>query len=229
MKTILITGSNRGIGLGLVRHYLQSGWQVVAASREPGKSGDLRALEKEHGNRLVLVKLDVASEQSILDLAPELNGLELDIVINNAGVLMDENLGQWTSAAFTTCLAVNVTGPALVAQALVPLMKPGSKLINISSGLGSLELNINPADGMDVYAMSKAALNMLTRRLAAKLEPRGITVISISPGWVKTDMGGDEAPVMVEDSVSAITGVFEGLTLEHSGRFFASHGEQTPW
>ena len=229
MKTILITGSNRGIGLGLVRHYLKSGWQVFAASREPGKSGDLRALEKEHGDRLVSVKLDVASEQSIFDLALALNDLKLDIVINNAGVAMDENLGQWTSAAFSTCLAVNVTGPALIAQVLVPLMKPGSKLINMSSGLGSLDLNINPETGMDAYAMSKAALNMLTRRLAAKLESRGITVISISPGWVKTDMGGDEAPVLVEDSVNAMTGVFEGLTLEHSGRFFASHGEPTPW
>ena len=124
MKTILITGSNRGIGLGLVRHYLKSGWRVFAASREPGKSGDLRALEKEHGDRLVSVKLDVASEQSIFDLALALNDLKLDIVINNAGVAMDENLGQWTSAAFSTCLAVNVTGPALIAQVLLPLMKP---------------------------------------------------------------------------------------------------------
>lgn len=229
MRTILITGSNRGIGLGLVRHYLQSGWRVIAASRAPENSEDLRVLKTAHGDRLVCVKLDVASEPSIAKLAVDLKDIELTIVINNAGVAMEENLGQWTSDAFAACLNINVTGPALLAQALVPLMKSGSSLINMSSGLGSLAENVNPEGSMDCYAMSKAALNMLTRRLASKLESQDITVISISPGWVKTDMGGDEAPVLVEDSVSAMANVIGGLTLEHSGQFFASHGEYIPW
>lgn len=229
MNTVLITGANRGIGLGLVQHYLKSGWQVIATARAPKNSIELQKLETEHGSQLVSVKLDVTSEQSIADLVKEIEDLRLDIVINNAGIAIEENLGQWTSLAFSSCLNVNVTGPALLAQAVVPLMKTGSRLINMSSGLGSLAEKVNPEGGMDIYAMSKAALNMLTSRLAAKLKSRGITVISISPGWVKTDMGGDEAPVLVEDSVNDMTSVIEGLTLEESGQFFASNGENIPW
>lgn len=229
MKAVLVTGSNRGIGLGLVRHYLQAGCRVIAAARAPEKSMELQKLETEHDIRLISVQLDVADEQSIANLANELRGMELDIVINNAGINIEENLDQWTWPAFTSCLNVNVTGPAMLAQAVIPLMKEGSSLINMSSAMGSLELNINPDNGMDIYAMSKAALNMLTRRLAAKLENRRITVISISPGWVKTDMGGAEAPVMVEDSVNEMAGVFDNLSLKQSGQFFTSNGENIPW
>ena len=188
-----------------------------------------RILEADHGDRLVSVQLDVASEQSIKSMAAELKGFELDIVINNAGVSVEEDFGNWTPAGFEANLKINATGPALVAQALTPLMKSGSRLVNMSSGMGSLALNINPENGLDGYAMSKAALNILTRRLASKLEPRGITVISIVPGWVRTDMGGDEAPITVDESVGAMAQVIDRLTPQQTGRFLAATGQEMPW
>jgi NAD(P)-dependent dehydrogenase (short-subunit alcohol dehydrogenase family) len=108
-------------------------------------------------------------------------------------------------------------------------MAEGSKLINVSSGMGSLEINVNPENGQDAYAMSKAALNMLTRRLAEKLRPKGIIVVSMSPGWVRTDMGGESAPNSVEDAVASMQTTAEALTLEQSGTFMSEKGRQIPW
>lgn len=229
LRTVFISGSNRGIGLGLVRYYLNSGDRVIAALRTSGKEEALRPLQAEYGDRLSTVGLDVTNECSITGMAASLPGAGLDLVINNAGISVEQSFGRWSAPGFETNLRVNAIGPALVAQALVPLMKPGAKLINMSSGMGSITLNINPENGLDGYAMSKAALNMLTRRIAAKLETHPITVIAIDPGWVRTDMGGDEAPTSVEDSVTAMTQFIDSLTPAESGKFYSAHGKEIPW
>ncbi|QBG45885.1 SDR family oxidoreductase [Verrucomicrobia bacterium S94] len=224
MKTVLITGANRGIGLGLVKCYLEAGFRVVAACRRPER------LEFEHEN-LVPLKMDVSDSASIRSAAECIrrDGIRFDLLINNAGICPLETLGEWTAEAFSQTFCVNATGPALVAQAVIPLMNSGSKLVNMTSGMGSLELNLNPRKGLDAYAMSKAALNMLTRRLASRLASEGIALYCVSPGWVQTDMGGAEAPVGVDEAASRIVKTIEQLSMEQSGLFLSENGETIPW
>lgn len=229
MQTMFITGANRGLGLGHVDYGLSHGYRVIATARDPGHVPAFAERQKMHGERFVPVTLDVGSEPSIEELRHRLSGTTLDLAINNAAICPDENLGNWSADAFADTLRVNVTGAALVAQAALPYMPEGAKLINVSSGMGSLELNINPGNGADAYAVSKAALNILTRRLAEKLRPRGIIVAAMNPGWVRTDMGGEGAPGTVEQAVAHMHGSIEALTLGDSGCFVSETGEAIPW
>lgn len=228
MQTVLITGANRGLGFGFARHYLDRGAHVFAAARDPSTEA-FDGPENEHGERLTRLALDVTREESISQAAASAEDCRFDLVINNAGVCPDEAFGEWKADTYSAAMAVNVTGPALVAQAFAPLMGRGSKLVNVSSGLGSCALNLNPETGLDAYGASKAALNMITRRLAAKLASKKITVIAISPGWVQTRMGGEEADLTVEESVSAVTATIERLEHGDSGGFFSRTGEPIPW
>ena len=228
MKTILITGANRGLGLGFARHYLAAGHRVLAGARDPDGSAELAALKSQYRERIDTQQLDVGSESSVLSLAKSLADMELDLVINNAGVCRDEAFGTWSAATFSTAMSVNVTGAALVAQAVTPAMKRGAKLVNISSGLGSIGLNLSPDAGLDAYAASKAALNLVSRRLASKLEADGIAVVAMSPGWVQTRMGGEEDELTVDESVASMTATIERLTLADSGRFVNRNGEDIP-
>lgn len=229
--TTLITGAARGIGLGFTRHYLEQGHTVVATVRSLDASKHLQPLAQTYNDHLKLLELDVSSDRSVAGLAGTLQEREtkLDLVINNAGVSIGKPFNEWTTENFETNFRVNAIGPALVAQCLVPLMADGGKLINVTSGMGSITLNINPSDPLDAYAMSKAALNMLTRRLAEKLRPRGITTVALSPGWVQTEMGGSSAPTTVEDAVQQITATIASLTLEQTGTFVGEDGAEMPW
>lgn len=229
LNTVLITGANRGLGLGFVQHYMERGWRVIAATRSPEQADGLNNLGDTYGEQLVSVALDVGEEQSIATLPERLPGTELDLLINNAGISREEPFGEWTTGTFAQIIAVNTIGPGLVAQALAPLLINGSRLVNISSGLASMGLNINPENGLDAYSASKAALNMLTRRLAAKLEARDIAVVCLDPGWVQTAMGGEKAPLTVDQSIGAMTDVISGLSLAQSGLFLRSNGEEVPW
>lgn len=229
MKTTLITGANRGLGLGFTRHYLSAGDRVFATSRNPADCAEFDELLQAFGDRFTSLQLDVSDEESIAGIASELDGTKFDLVLNNAGACPDEVFGQWTTATFELAFGANVIGPALVAQALTPLMNEGALLINISSGLASCGLNINPETGLDAYSASKTALNMVTRRLAAKLASKNITVAAFDPGWVKTRMGGDEAELTIDESISALTASIERLTPDDSGLFFSRDGEVLPW
>jgi NAD(P)-dependent dehydrogenase (short-subunit alcohol dehydrogenase family) len=229
MKNILITGANRGLGLGFTEHYLQQGCRVFAAARNPGDCTDLADLAATFGDSLSIVPLDLASEASIGAAAAAIGDAGLDLVLNNAGTLPDEKFGSWSADAFANAFAVNATGPALVAQAVTPRMKRGSKLVNISSGLGSCGLAIEPETGLDAYAASKAALNMITVRLAAKLAPNEITVVAFDPGWVRTRMGGPDAELTVDESIGALVATIDRLTITDSGRFLSRHGSEVPW
>lgn len=228
MRTTLITGANRGLGLGFARHYLESGHRVYATARNPDCT-EFKQLEQEFGSRFSALPLELTRESSISALAPALAGAELDLVINNAGTSTEQALGEWNASNFETAMGVNVIGPSLVAQELIPLMKKGSVLANLSSGLGSCGLNINPETGLDAYAASKAALNMVTRRLAAKPETQHITVVAFDPGWVKTRMGGEEAELTISESIADLTSAIERLELSQSGMFLSRQGEELPW
>jgi len=230
MARVLVTGANRGIGLELARQYAEAGFEVLATCRSPLAAKALSDLS-DACPALRIEELDVLGSGSIQSLASKLeaDGLELDILINNAGVLIAEQAGEWSAEALRTTLDTNVAGPAMIIQRFAGLMASGGKVVNISSGIGSFALGIDFRGEAGVYAVSKAALNMVVRQLSAWLKARGVTMIACSPGWVRTDMGGSMADLSVQESAGALLEMIDGLALEDSGSFLDRAGDQVPW
>ncbi len=228
---VLITGADRGIGLGLTRHYLENGASVVTTSRRNTPSDELSNLAATYAERVELMSLDVVDEESVSRFGGEVlgKGMTFTTVISNAGVTVAEDFGRWTARGFTTNFLVNTVGPALLIQSIESSLKKGAKVAFISSGMGSIERNINPGNGLDAYAVSKCGLNILSRRLAEKLRPRGVIVMSLDPGWVKTDMGGPDAPIEIDEAVRSITSTIERAELGDTGNFLSSNGSTISW
>jgi NAD(P)-dependent dehydrogenase (short-subunit alcohol dehydrogenase family) len=226
----LITGANRGIGLEYVRQLLEVGDQVFAASRKPAKAKELLTLQKKHPNHLHLIKLDVRKENQIASAVDQVAQKidSLDLLINNAGIYpRGEHLGTLNSQQMIEAFQTNTVAPILVVQAFQDLLnKAQGKVINISSGLGSLAMTTNWGHS---YRASKAGLNMYSRVLADELRSSGVIVIVMHPGWVKTDMGGQGAHLTVNASVAGQLNVIRKLKLEDSGLFFREDGEQVAW
>ena len=227
---VLITGANRGIGLGFAQAYAEMGSSVLATCRNPSQAEALQKLANQFSN-LSIHCLDLASDRSISQLVANLeeNGEYIDILISNAGVLENEAFGSWTRRRFTDTFDTNVIGPAILVQALDDLLTDNAKVIQLSSGLGSLEWGGDGMSDGDSYSMSKAALNMLTVRLARSLRSTNRLAISISPGWVSTDMGGSGADLSVKESVSKMMVAIQSLTPADSGRFIDNRGNSIPW
>ena len=206
MNTILITGANRGIGLELTRQLLQRGDRIFAGCRQPEKAAALQDLQRTYGDQLAIVQIDVMDDESVAaaKTAVSTQTDHLDILINNAGVLVpNETLADFDPAKMDLTLQVNVIGPMRVTAQFVDLLRKGqnAKLINVSSQLGSIQ-KMTGSWGEYSYNSSKAALNMLSRMLSHDLRGDGVTVIALHPGWVQTDMGGQNAAVTVPDSAS---------------------------
>ncbi|MHB8679828.1 MAG: SDR family oxidoreductase [Rudaea sp.] len=232
MQRILVTGTNRGLGLEFVRQLLARGDRVIACCRHPGKALALTELAGAHPGHLHVLPLDLASERSIAEAVRETAALTdaLDALINNAGMLVsNERFGAIAHKSLVDSFAANAAGPLLLAQALCPLLEKSQhgKVMNISSRLGSQ--SFTTGFGTPSYAMAKAALNMATRQLAAALTPRGITVFCVSPGWVSTDMGGANAPVTPQDSVAGLLKVLDAATKDDAGRFVDYKGAEIGW
>ena len=237
MSTVLVTGANRGIGLEFVRQYLSGGWRVLATCRTPASANELQALTFGAGDRLTLHALDVEHPANVDRLALELDGLPIDLLINNAGSSgVPTNSGRRASGAFgqsdweqwLTMFRVNVMGPMKLAEALVTNLEAAHGTIaTLSSQLGSMALNTS--GGVYGYRATKAAVNAVMTSLSVDLKGRGIKVVTVHPGWVKTDMGGATAPVEPVDSVRGVMAVIAGLTEETSGRFFNFDGAPLPW
>ena len=230
MGTILVTGANRGIGLEFACQYAEAGENVIATCRDLAVANALHHLRDSHPT-VELQEMDACDDVSILSLASLIRkrGGSIDVLINNAGVLHDEPFGDFTMSAFNRTFSTNVTGPALVTQTMCGVMRPESKIVNISSGIGSFELAIDLGGETISYAASKAALNMVTVHCAEALREKGIIVVALSPGWVRTDMGGQEAELDVQESVSTLRAAIAKLHLECSGKFFDHNGEELPW
>jgi NAD(P)-dependent dehydrogenase (short-subunit alcohol dehydrogenase family) len=225
MRTV-VTGANRGIGLELVRQLLARGDQVETGAREPSKAETLRQLAAASGGRLRVHALDVATDESVHAFAKEVGTIPIQLLINNAGMMGQRGapLAELETDSVVRTFSVNAVGPLRVTQALLPALRAGkAKVVNISSTMGSIADN-RSGGAMD-YRLSKAALNMLSRNLAHELAPDGITVISLHPGWVQTDMGGAGAPLAVDASVSALLKVIDRLRPEDSGGFLNQRGE----
>ena len=227
MVTVFITGASRGIGLALVRRFLERGAQVIAACRgEPSPA--LAALSVSPA--LTLVELDVADEGSIASLADQVTFKPVDLLINNAGVLgpLKQDAADVDMATWLQVFAVNSIAPSLVSRALLPHLKLSSqpKILTISSEMGSFS---SQSAGMLMYRSSKAAVNKAMQVLARELASDNIMVCSVHPGWVRTDMGGQGADISVEESADGIVQLAERLTIAETGRFYNWRGDALAW
>ncbi len=226
-RTVLITGANRGIGLELARQYHAAGWNVIATAREPDDAKELHAI----GDDVLVPALDVTSQDSVNALGKSLDKRHIDLLINNAGVGDGgaSTLAKMKTDKFEHVMEVNALGPVRVTQALLPNLRAGQgkTIVSITSILGSIEGNTD--GGYYGYRESKAALNMFMRGIAAELAPEHFICIPIHPGWVKTDMGGPNAQLTVEESVTGILKVIDGLKPADSGKFWSYDGSNLPW
>jgi NAD(P)-dependent dehydrogenase (short-subunit alcohol dehydrogenase family) len=224
MPTVLITGANRGIGLELTRQYAAAGWEVIACCRKPKEAAQLARLKVE------IRPLDVAKPASIAKLSAALKGRAIDVLLNNAGVLgRRSGFGKAETKEFLSVMQVNALGPLLMAQAFWPHVKRSGlkKIVAITSGMGSIAGGAN--GGSYAYRSSKAALNMVMKNLGRDLGEKGIVTAAISPGWVRTDMGGRHAPQGVVESAAGIIEVIAGLDAKSSGGFFNYNGQVLRW
>lgn len=228
MQTVLITGASRGLGLEFVRQYLADGWRVIATCRHPEKAKDLKALACD---RLICKPLDVASVDGIAALAQAVRSDAIDLLINNAGTLGREaaEIGRIDPRAYNSTMFLNAIAPVLMVQALLPNLErgQGKTVASLSSQMGSITRNTT--GGRYAYRSSKAALNAAMKSLAIDLEPRGIGIAVLHPGWVKTDMGGSGADLTPEVSVSNMRKVIAELAAKKSGSFFNYDGTEIPW
>jgi NAD(P)-dependent dehydrogenase (short-subunit alcohol dehydrogenase family) len=232
MKTILITGANRGIGLELSRQYYQDGWHVIACMRDLAHAAALDDFSSQSATgKITPLALDVNNPASMEKLARALADVPIDILINNAGVFGDSHIPS-AQIQLDACLDVfrtNTLAPLLLVQKLLPqIAKSRLKIIaNMSSEMGSIKNNT--AGGSYIYRASKAALNMITKSLSIDLKPQGITVISLDPGWVQTDMGGAKAPLTTIESVTGLKNILSALSLKDTGCFINYDGKKLPW
>ncbi len=229
---VLVTGANRGLGLEFCRQYLERGAELIAACRRPAAAVHLLELAARHPGRVHVLPLDLAEDRAIAELAREvaLIGDTLDRLINNAGMLIaGERFGTIVAESLARSFRVNAAGPFLLAQALAEPLARGQRprVVSISSLLGSIAATRR--FGTPSYAISKAALNMATRQLSFALGARGILCFALSPGWVRTDMGGPEAELAPEHSVAAMIGVIERAGEEAAGEFLDLEGRTLPW
>jgi NAD(P)-dependent dehydrogenase (short-subunit alcohol dehydrogenase family) len=229
-ENVLITGCSGGIGLALAEEFARAGWKVLATARNVNQP-ELSELACKWED-LSILTLDVGRGSTISDVAQRLGDKSLDVLINNAAVFPGEGDEpfeaidpEWFNQAFDT----NVVGVARVTKAFLPHLRRSAhaRVANISSGAGSIsekeDFNYYP------YSVSKAALNMLTRALAAEFRKEEIVVSAISPGWVKTRMGGASAPLTPRQSAESLFKTITSLTMAQSGKFFGRDGEPYAW
>ena len=221
MATFLVTGANRGIGLEYCRQLKARGEDVVAVCRQGSDELQTLGVRVEAG-------LELSDTQAINDLVQRLDGLSLDGVILNAGILQSMGLTDLDPAGIRRQFEVNALAPLLLARALVDQMPRGAKLVLMTSRMGSID--DNTSGGSYGYRMSKVALNMAGKSLAIDLEPRGISVAILHPGLVRTRMiQFNPSGIPPEQSVKDLLARIDGLTMANSGSFWHANGELLPW
>lgn len=228
-KTAIITGANRGMGLGWVKHFLSEGYTVIATARKPDKATDLIELKKQFKQRLYVEKLDVTSEEDHAALGNMLkeNNIKIHIAISNAGVTVEEDFGKWTSHSFLMNFKVNTMGAAFFAQTISPYLVEGARLVQLSSGHAAIGKH-RKAGTIDAYGISKAGVNLLTKKLSLRWADRKIIVVSITPGGVKTDMN-PWGKLSVAEAIPIMYETVSKLSIEHSGTFINNHGKVMEW
>jgi len=244
-KSVFITGSNRGIGLELVKQLAPHTQHLFAACRTPSQAKELKAIADKH-NHVVVLELDVVDEEAIAKAVNKVtevvgdNGL--NCLISNAGS-MDKSVNcieDVTAESLKTIYSINAVAPAMIAKAFLPLLRIASSLasggdmsvsraaiLNMSTRMASIDDNSSGA--CYAYRMSKVALNMLTKNLSIELKSDHILAITMHPGWVLTDMGGPNALISTEKSVTSMLKLFSDFTEKHNGMFYGWNDVVIPW
>ena len=218
MPTVLVTGANRGIGLEFARQYSADGRDVIATARH--SSDELDEL------RIRVEPLDLSDPDAVVGFVNRIDR-PVDLFIANAGTTHPMNTGSARDARdWQTMMMINVIAPFMLGQKLLPSMAERGKMIAISSGMGSIGEN---GGGWIPYRTSKAALNMAWSCLALDARPRGVTVVALSPGWVKTRMGGAGAEITTEQSVRDMRELIGRVGIERTGTFLRRDGSELPW
>jgi NAD(P)-dependent dehydrogenase (short-subunit alcohol dehydrogenase family) len=236
VPTVLITGANRGLGLEFVRQYTADGWQVAATVRDPKKAHELKHIAAKQSN-ISVHTLDLINEKSVKDLAKALDGKAIDLLIHNAGLYPREGqkIGEISYDGWREAMETNLFGTMRVTEVLLENVAASERkqIAAISTSMSSLRAvqggSVAMAGTSYQYRTSKTALNMAFSILAKELEPRGISVVLLDPGWVKTDMGGSRAQFTPEQSISGMRKVLARAPMEISGKFLAWDGSERAW
>ena len=235
MSTILITGANRGLGLQFVRQHAADGSEVLATSRQPEKSDDLKQLASQH-SKVVLHRLDVTDAESVKDLADKLNGKPIDVLctarhLSSRRPAYERNRLRRLAQGHgdQSFRVLRVTEALLENVAASPRKQIAAISTSLSSLRGVQGGSVAQAGTSYQYRSSKTALNMALSILAKELEPRGISVVLLDPGWVKTDRGGPQAPLSPKESIAGMRKVLAGNSMEISGKFLGHDGMPRPW
>ncbi len=229
-ESILVTGSNRGIGLELVKQYADAGWRVYACCRKPELASELNQLS-DNNAQISVHALDVSDTSQINVLEKELKGKAIDILLNNAGIYgpNDARFGNTNEQQWLECIRINTIAPMKVMEAFVENVAASQRklIATMSSKMGSMA--DNGSGGSYIYRSSKAAVNAVMKSASIDLKPRGIKVAILHPGWVKTDMGGPDAEITSEECVNNLRKNLDNVTLDNSGTFFEIDGSVIPW
>lgn len=220
MATVVVTGTNRGIGLELVRAFVARGDRVVAACRRPSEALAASGAEVAEG-------VDVTDEDSIRAFASGLAGTSVDVLVNNAGLLSRETLDDLDAERIRRQLEVNALGPVRVTAALRGSLPAGAKVAVVTSRMGSIA--DNGSGGMYGYRMSKAAANAGAVSLARDLHPAGVAVCALHPGFVRTEMTGGRGHIDAAQAAAGLIARIDALSLATTGRFWHMNGEELPW
>ena len=223
MQTVLITGANRGIGLALSQQFAARGDRVIGVCRTSSEALQATGAQVEAG-------IDVADDEAVAALAQRLHVATVDTLLLNAGILGRETLGAIDAAGFDSIrrqFEVNALGPLRVAQALLDRLAYDAKIGIVTSRMGSVA--DNSSGGAYGYRASKAAVNAIGKSLAIDLQPRGIAVLLLHPGYVATDMVGGRGDVAPEQAAGQLVERLDALTLQQSGTFMHANGSVLPW
>ncbi|HET9230670.1 MAG TPA: SDR family oxidoreductase [Vitreimonas sp.] len=230
MRTVLITGANRGIGLEHALRYAERGARVFATARKPDEADDLAALAKRHAQIEVLT-YDAMDDDAPAALKDRIGGEPLDLLFANAGAMgtRRQSFGDVDTDAVLNLIRVNALAPLKLAEALADnVAKSDRKLMAFQTSLmGSID--DNGSGGAYAYRLSKVALNMVGKSVANDLRGRGVIAVLLHPGWVRTRMGGPSGKISVEECVEGQQKLLDGLTPAQSGRFFNYDGRELPW
>jgi len=241
MPTLLVTGANRGLGFEFTRQYAADGWNVIACCRTPEEADKLQILAKANPG-IRIEKLDVDIVEQINSLAGRLKKVPVDILINCAGIFSgagsniqttsgdkSQRFGSLNEEAWLRVFRTNTIAPIMISQALLNNLLLGNerKIVMISSRKASIKQL--DCDGDIAYRTSKTALNAAAKNMSVSVRPDQITVVCISPGWVRTDMGGENADLSPEESVGSMRRVIANVKFEDSGKFFNLDFEEFPW
>lgn len=230
--TVLITGSNRGLGLEWSRQCAELGWQVHASCRNPDGADELHQLANQYP-AIMMHKLDVTRPEEIKAISSTLSNQPIDILINNAGVFFEhwgkDPLGYIRYEDWETTFSVNTLGAVRMTEAFVDHLSRSKRrlVVAITSHMGSITDIKTPRDY--AYRSSKAALNAAMKGISIELKPQGIGVILLHPGWVHTRMGGTDAPLSPEESVRGMHTIIDQFDLSMSGHFYRYDKVEMPW